>query len=67
MSEYTREGGGEMKFLAVERARETAMGKLVGILRFALMETITEISAAKPTGPDQSHICPLVTDTDIHR
>lgn len=39
-----------MKFLAVERARETTMGKLVGILRLALMETITEISTVEPTG-----------------
>lgn len=39
-----------MKFLAIERARETTMDRLVGVLRFALMETVTEMSTAKPTG-----------------
>jgi len=40
-----------MKFLAVERARETTMGRLVGVvLRFALMETVTEMSTVKPSG-----------------
>lgn len=39
-----------MKFLAVERARETTMAGLVGVLRFALMETVTEMSTIKSTG-----------------
>lgn len=39
-----------MKFLAIERARETTMVRLVGVLRFTLMETVTETSTIKPTG-----------------
>lgn len=39
-----------MKFLAVERAGETTTGGLVGVLRFVLMETVTEMSTVKPTG-----------------
>jgi len=35
-----REGDRGMKFLAVERARETTVAGLVEVLRFALMETV---------------------------
>lgn len=57
-----------MKFLAVERARETTMGGLVGVLRFALMETVTETSTVKLTGLTNHAFAYLRRMyTDIHR
>lgn len=53
-----------MKFLAVERARETTMGRLVGVLRFALMETVTEMSTVKPSGLTNHAFAYLLIYTD---